>query len=546
MQSRLSAVMVFQHGGAGFQKFKKKLDETVPDSKCRIEVHKTDLHPLPAFELDESTIIGNALVDEAIIEELQVRELSWFQKWVRFIAGDQLTIARLRALFNLRAGKEGGYSSFGWGIWMLGLFHAKIADMHGMLTTHWGKPHCGNRNPGSLFYHNTQLGRLPITLTSLPTFRVCRDLVFVSLYARVLHCLLLVSRYKSLAEYVTNSIYTKYTSALTVSDLRWERDINRPRNVDGNLDFSAVVNEGDMVYENALLFLRDALMSREFTDAIKFGDSGRVLLVLKAWALAYRGHGRTKYAYEMLHLIHNLAHIWPKPIRDIVLNNWILFPSGNPNSGVEVDLVQEHMNYWIKSYYKAHGSNVSWEWLAMIAPCVQALRHIADMMKGSLGIDIGSRHAPPDLVDDIDRLMKSLDENNVYRLTKGRVLDDDDKPVPDVMSVGLQNLTDSTSNPLVEYNKAFLRLQARRRMKPLVGEPPDLEPNISATENDIQDIGGDASDDEEPEDDELADLFDGDGDDDDEDTLGLNTAADVSLDMDTIEGDDFFGIDADI
>jgi hypothetical protein len=28
--------------------------------------------------------------------------------------------------------------------------------------------------------------------------------------------------------------------------------------------------------------------------------------------------------------------------------NWVLNPSGNPNSFVEVDLVQEHMNYWIK------------------------------------------------------------------------------------------------------------------------------------------------------------------------------------------------------
>ena len=36
--------------------------------------------------------------------------------------------------------------------------------------------------------------------------------------------------------------------------------------------------------------------------------------------------------------------------------------------------------------------------------------------------------------------MESLDENNVYRIKKGRVLDEDDEPIKDVIAVGLQNL----------------------------------------------------------------------------------------------------------
>jgi hypothetical protein len=35
-------------------------------------------------------------------------------------------------------------------------------------------------------------------------------------------------------------------------------------------------------------------------------------------------------------------------LRKIVLNNWLVNPTGNPFSWVEVDLMQEHMNYWIK------------------------------------------------------------------------------------------------------------------------------------------------------------------------------------------------------
>jgi hypothetical protein len=201
---------------------------------------------------------------------------------------------------------------------MPGLFHGKIADMHGFFVTHWGVPHRGTRNPGSLFFHNTHLHRAPIVLSSLPPFRVCRDLAFVSLYARVLHCLLLVTG-KSTLDECADSIETfeqleahaaavqqKYANGSLVSDLRWKRAM---------ADGSESVVPGDEIYENACLLLRDALVSREFTDSIKAGDSGRIVLVLKLLALSYRGNGRTKYAYEMMHLIHNLTHVWPPSIR---------------------------------------------------------------------------------------------------------------------------------------------------------------------------------------------------------------------------------------
>ena len=43
--------------------------------------------------------------------------------------------------------------------------------------------------------------------------------------------------------------------------------------------------QGDMVFENGCLFLRDALL---FADSIKSGDSGLVILVLKHWVFNYR------------------------------------------------------------------------------------------------------------------------------------------------------------------------------------------------------------------------------------------------------------------
>lgn len=110
----------------------------------------------------------------------------------------------------------------------------------------------------------------------------------------------------------------------------------------------------------------------------------------------------------------------------------------------------------------------------MISPCVNALRHLATMMKDVLGSDIGTRHALADLSKDIKVLMESLSEHKVYTLMHGRGLDDDDPPVIDIMSVGLQNLTDNASNPLTDYNTAFKRLQRRRRLVPIVGGEDDI------------------------------------------------------------------------
>jgi hypothetical protein len=54
------------------------------------------------------------------------------------------------------------------------------------------------------------------------------------------------------------------------------------------------------------------LFSREFANAVKAGDLGRIVTILKIFALSLWGSGRSKYAHEMLHLIHNLTHAWPK------------------------------------------------------------------------------------------------------------------------------------------------------------------------------------------------------------------------------------------
>lgn len=361
-----------RYGGPNFKRFQDDIRMHRTRSERVIEVHKTNVYPLPAMNINESSTAGNAEVVDTVMKELKLDQTKHdFADFVKPIAGDQLSIARLRSIVEARSGNEGGPGSYSWAVFVPGLFHYKIAATVGFFHTHLGKLGHDTVNPGSLAAHNAALGRKPILITSLPPFRTCRDLIFISLYARLFHCLLLVANKPSatLDEYaedlsfdelVTHAeeVIDRYTDGRTVHRLR------RARKKDGE-------EYGDMVFENAILFLRDGLILREFCDAVKDGDSGRIITVLKLLALSYRGSGRTKYAQEALFLVHNLTNVWPKSLvyvfkslhmlcdfdltsdsdhtyRDCILNNWLVNTTGKTGGFCEVDLLQEHLNYWIK------------------------------------------------------------------------------------------------------------------------------------------------------------------------------------------------------
>ncbi|KAJ7865487.1 hypothetical protein B0H14DRAFT_2347966, partial [Mycena olivaceomarginata] len=114
------------------------------------------------------------------------------------------------------------------------------------------------------------------------------------------------------------------------------------------------------------------------------------------------------------------------------------------------------------------GAGHSWDWLALVSPCVDILRQLATRMNAELGTRQGSKHATPDLADDIAALMASLDEHEVYVEKEGRVLDDDEKPAPDVISVGMAALSHGASTtPLAEFNQQVDVLRERRRLTPV-------------------------------------------------------------------------------
>ena len=200
--------ILVKYGGEHYSRFKNDVEESTPRTEDQIKLHKTDVYPLPTMNINESSITGNAEVMETIFTKLgNDIESPEFQDTIRIVCGDQLSVANLRSVTLSRVGNDSPSQSFPNIVTVPGLFHAQIHSISSLLEAHWGSAE-GAQDPGSLHSHNAMLSRKPILLSALPPYRTCRDLVFVSLYARVLRCLELVSGCDSLDEYPQTVTFT--------------------------------------------------------------------------------------------------------------------------------------------------------------------------------------------------------------------------------------------------------------------------------------------------------------------------------------------------
>ena len=72
--------------------------------------------------------------------------------------------------------------------------------------------------------------------------------------------------------------------------------------------------------------------------------------------------------------------------------------------------------------------------------------------------------------------MGVLKEHDVYRVLHGRIVDIKDRPVQDVISVGLAQLSHgNATNPIREFNEQFERLRDRRKLAPVWEDDIDVD-----------------------------------------------------------------------
>ncbi|KAG9119106.1 hypothetical protein FRC07_006041 [Ceratobasidium sp. 392] len=427
--------------------------------------------------------------------------------------GDQLSMALGRKNIAWRVGNEDDASSMADVALGPGLFRLLMTFVTLILENSWGFPN-SELNPAPLSAHNTLLGRRPITLSSPPKFRDALDLITVSLYGRVLCTLPLAAGRKDMEEYThtltqidgrkpknfeksyerlkfdVRKQLVLFANTKVAARLQKERETadksgnhTNPTTSSATLPSSPPSPAGDMVFESGVLFFDLALRLRNLVEAIRSGNSERIVVILKTIILAFRGTRHTKYAYETVVFLHNYLHVWPVPLRNAIMKAWLVNITGKPDSFKPADLMQEHLNLQIKEIYKAHGSNRSWEWLAMIAPVVHLLRRVAHEFHTSLGDRQGTKHSAVSIKDDIRALIENLKAHRVYEKHPGRKFDPDDSPPKNVITEGHQRLAHGSNRTIDHYNKYFKDLQRRLRVSPVskMATQPTSAPDASSS-----------------------------------------------------------------
>ncbi|KAJ6533361.1 hypothetical protein B0H10DRAFT_1860001, partial [Mycena sp. CBHHK59/15] len=106
----------------------------------------------------------------------------------------------------------------------------------------------------------------------------------------------------------------------------------------------------DISHENVVLLNRDALFYIEFVAAIKKGDIGRVVNVLQIWMVMMRSpKTMPRYADAIFETLRRIDRYDPL-LKRYFLHNWLVNLTGRPYSFKEVDLLQEHQNFWAKRH----------------------------------------------------------------------------------------------------------------------------------------------------------------------------------------------------
>lgn len=229
----------------------------------------------------------------------------------------------------------------------------------------WGKPNA--RSPWSLWKMNALLCRKPISAgwkaKSPPPFRPIYKLMLdLSLPANILNAFHIHCGAESLNNWV-NQI-TTIADICAVSQLVLDEHCSG-RHVE--VLHRVPSHKRDVPLENIILFNQDALYLQQLKYAVKKGDVGVVLDLCTHLMLAFRGTGKTpKYADALFGIVMKLKSMEPQlrwdispltlwSITDLItsfsdtwLNNWLANLTGKVNGFKEMDLLQEHQNFWLK------------------------------------------------------------------------------------------------------------------------------------------------------------------------------------------------------
>ncbi|KAJ3729395.1 hypothetical protein C8R42DRAFT_742175 [Lentinula raphanica] len=361
----------------------------------KIELHKTEQYPLPAMKEEENSIDGTIRVFETILRNAKVSNDDLIAHGIMFTDGDLLTDSLVDKVESARRNNPLPINGMKGNLRRLGIWHAKASGCRMIINEHWGQPQ--SKDAGAAAHISDG-------------FRLFCGIEDLDQWARS----------------------ASSDDFIHVSDLVYENLFTTR-----SFDAAKSSENQDTTYLNNLLQNRDTLLYIEIVDAIKSGDIGRVVNVFRVWMVMMRAKKTMpKYADAFFETLGRL-NTYPETLKKFYLHNWLVNVTGKEKRWKEVDLLQEHQNFWAKIIYNAKGSNRSWDWLAMITPIIFELRNAIRMVQTEFKIvDLSTKHTVPDMTREIAALADALKEEKIQSYVANRLTNGMKKLVRDLFEEG--------------------------------------------------------------------------------------------------------------
>ncbi|KAF9537514.1 hypothetical protein EC957_008066, partial [Mortierella hygrophila] len=386
-----------------------------------LPVMQSKTYPLRTMRIDQSSVEGNKAVIEDIIKSLQLPE-AYFGALKRIIlAGDQLTVCRVRSIIKQLKREKTAYARIktNYGSPGVGGSLANTISLLGRIRVNKDKPN---------FHAVDELIRHVLDVTALKAWEEVFDTKDLSIIADGLD--------KSVVERLVQKKADEILFKILSHSQHEERD-----GVVFVEEESPVKTTASM---NSSLFLRDAIVYVELGVSIKAGDIGRIEAILRWMTIMFQAGSTKNYANELLHLFCGLRYAWPDQAKRAILSSMLVNTTGKPNRWLATDMHQEHNNLLIKVIHAAKGGNLSWETLAeKIAAIIETFARTKKKFEAEFGLKHNNtRHGTVDSIDEINILMGALRDHDIFSVHPTRPNSKKAEPVVDLMEQGDDQLAE--------------------------------------------------------------------------------------------------------
>ena len=379
-------------------------------------------HILGTCTLEEASYDGTMKVIDEFFKQLglatEVEQKKIAEE--RFIPwlGDQMTIDRLRGMWNYRHDDHNSFDRMDCMLPVFGWFHLIMTFANSLHKQYL----MNSAVIGSLRQAFDVLNRkgLIVQSTKGPFWHNLDEAIFHIAEAHFRACWLLVGGVNDLKDLTRKSPTELKGMALKI--------IKQHASQEALFEMQSLpVDKQDEVQMQWSMWNRDVLSYIELRHAIHSGDVGRIEDLLPVMAFRFAGGGNSNYTIEILELCQGLYQEWPKEVADHIRKwCWVMTRTGQPYSFLPYDLAQEHNIADIKVHYRSMGPGATMDYLKKISPAIPTLRRVQRHMESEFGTNKrGAYHSAPEKEKDIALLSGQYVQSALHKYNAGRKLKKD-------------------------------------------------------------------------------------------------------------------------